>query len=83
MVAPQITKVAMALLSMVAGAIPAAAQTPAYPTRPVKLLLAFGPGGSADVIARMIGNKKDTRRGPRHRMVTIFRPSPRSAVRFL
>lgn len=57
MVAPQITKVAMALLSMVAGAIPAAAQTPAYPTRPVKLLLAFGPGGSADVIARMIANK--------------------------
>ncbi len=29
----------------------------AYPTRPVKLVLAFGPGGSVDVIARILGGK--------------------------
>lgn len=33
------------------------AQAPAYPARPVKLVLAFGAGGSADVISRLLANK--------------------------
>lgn len=39
------------------AAAPVHAQSPAYPTRPVKLVLAFGAGGSADVISRLLGNK--------------------------
>jgi tripartite-type tricarboxylate transporter receptor subunit TctC len=44
-------------LSAVLGAIPAAAQAPTWPARPVKLVLAFGAGGSVDVIARLLGTK--------------------------
>lgn len=33
------------------------AQAPAYPARPVKLVLAFGAGGSADVISRLLASK--------------------------
>lgn len=33
------------------------AQAPSYPARPVKLVLAFGAGGSADVISRLLANK--------------------------
>lgn len=35
----------------------ASAQAPAYPTRPVKIVVAFGAGGSADVIGRLLTGK--------------------------
>jgi tripartite-type tricarboxylate transporter receptor subunit TctC len=46
-----------AFAALICAGPAAHAQTATYPTRPVKLVLAFGAGGSADVIARLIGNK--------------------------
>ena len=48
-------------LLIVAGALAAArgagAQTAAYPSRPIKLLVGFAPGGAVDIIARAIGQQ--------------------------
>ena len=43
-------------LAMTWAALPALAQS-AYPTRPVKLIAPFPPGGSSDVLARLLAQK--------------------------
>lgn len=48
---------ALAALALIPAATSASAQAPAYPSRPVKLVLAFGTGGSVDVIARLLSAK--------------------------
>src|SRR5215212_6245436 len=45
----------LALFTLVALPIYAAAQT--YPTKPIRFLVPFGPGGSVDLVARVIGDK--------------------------
>lgn len=45
----------MICVAMLVGATAALAQT--YPTRPIKVVVGFGPGGVADVTARVVGQK--------------------------
>src|SRR5215813_10343440 len=47
---------ALALLGLVVAALPCPAQTPAWPTRQVKLIVPFGPGSTPDVVMRLIAD---------------------------
>lgn len=49
--------VALALLTSSAVAAPAAFAADPYPSRPIKLLVGFPPGGPADIPARLIGDQ--------------------------
>ena len=45
-------------------ALPAAAQTPAgYPSKPVRFIVGFPPGGTNDIVARALGQKLSENRG--------------------
>src|SRR5215467_7339056 len=48
---------ALLLTVLVAGAQPARAQDSAYPTKPVKILIAFPVGGLLDAVSRIVGEK--------------------------
>ena len=61
-------KVAATLaLALMAGAVAIAPASPVqaldYPTRPVRLMVGFPPGGSADIVARIIGQALTERMG--------------------
>ena len=54
----------LAILALaVLGVVPALAQAPNYPTKPIRLVVPFSPGGAADLTARTLGQKMSTTLG--------------------
>jgi tripartite-type tricarboxylate transporter receptor subunit TctC len=52
----RITLSAIGLCAAVAGA-PSHAQSPSYPTKPIRWIVGYTPGGTADMLARAVGQK--------------------------
>jgi tripartite-type tricarboxylate transporter receptor subunit TctC len=51
-----------AILALIGGALlPVQAHADHYPTRPIKIIVPFGPGGSGDITARLIGKQIEER----------------------
>lgn len=44
----------LAYAALSAVAVPGLAQTPAWPTRPIKIVIGYGPGGAGDATARLL-----------------------------
>jgi tripartite-type tricarboxylate transporter receptor subunit TctC len=53
--------VASVAISSIAGAASAIAQT--YPAQPIKVVIGFGPGSAADILARLVGKQMESSLG--------------------
>ena len=50
-------RLALLLVALLAGAVPATAAAADYPSRPLRLLVPFPPGGGNDLLARIFGGR--------------------------
>jgi tripartite-type tricarboxylate transporter receptor subunit TctC len=65
------------LLALAAFAVPAAAQD--YPARSIRLIIPFAPGGSNDVVGRIIANQLGRKLGKQVLSTTAAAPAAWSA----
>ena len=54
-------KVALAALLLIASTV----QAQSYPSRPIRFVVPFPPGGGVDIVARAVGEKLSPRLGSR------------------
>ncbi len=54
---------ALIAFALSASAAPAVAQAPAWPAKPIRLVVTFAPGGSSDVVARLISGPLQNKLG--------------------
>ncbi len=52
-----------ALFAFAAAAVPANAQAPAYPSRPITLIVPYAAGGSVDAVARVVADRLGAKLG--------------------
>ncbi|ARQ01560.1 Bug family tripartite tricarboxylate transporter substrate binding protein [Pseudorhodoplanes sinuspersici] len=52
-----------AIFAFAAAVLPAQAQTPSYPSRPITLIVPYGAGGSVDAIARIVSDRLGAKLG--------------------
>jgi tripartite-type tricarboxylate transporter receptor subunit TctC len=57
------TAIGCALLTTVGSVIAAAPVDPQYPTKPIRVIAAFPPGGGVDIVARAVSERLSTRLG--------------------
>ena len=55
--------VGAALCALAAGALPASARADAFPSKPLRIVVPFPPGGIVDVVARAVGDKLSAKYG--------------------
>ncbi|MGC1092584.1 MAG: tripartite tricarboxylate transporter substrate-binding protein, partial [Pseudolabrys sp.] len=46
-------------MAFIAGVVPVAAQN--YPIQPIKIIVGFGPGSAADILARLVGKQMEAK----------------------
>jgi tripartite-type tricarboxylate transporter receptor subunit TctC len=66
------------LAPLALAALPARAQTTAWPDRPVRVIVPYGPGGANDILARLVGQKLSERLG--QPIVVENRPGAQAAL---
>ena len=58
-----LTRIVLAIAATAIVVAPGAASAQAYPTKPIKIIVPFAPGGGSDFIARFIAQRLQTALG--------------------